>query len=83
MAVLFSSCSVTAEDFRAQFGGKAYYKLSIGLNLFVNNSLREFEVFWQMEEWRLVALVLERLFTFSWLVAIILSFLTFALLLMR
>lgn len=67
-----------AEQFRSRFGGKTYHKITIGLNLFVDNSLKEFETFWRREEWRLVSLVLERFFTYVLLFSVLISFFVFA-----
>lgn len=67
-----------AEQFRSRFGGSTYHKITIGLNLFVDNSLKEFETFWRREEWRLVSLVLERFFTYFFLLTVLISFFVFA-----
>ncbi|XP_022780018.1 neuronal acetylcholine receptor subunit alpha-9-like isoform X2 [Stylophora pistillata] len=67
-----------AEQFRSRFGGKTYHKITIGLNLFVDNSLKEFETFWRREIWRLVSLVLERFFTYVLLFSVLISFFVFA-----
>lgn len=71
--ILFS-----AEQFRSRFEGKTYHKITIGLNLFVDNSLKDFEAFWRKEEWKLVSLVLERFFTYIFLFSVLISFLVFA-----
>lgn len=68
----------SAEQFHSRFGGKTYHKITIGLNLFVDNSLKEFETFWRQEEWRLVSLVLERFFTYFFLFVVLISFFVFA-----
>ena len=68
----------SAEQFRSRFGGSTYHKITIGLNLFVDNSLKEFETFWRREEWRLVSLVLERFFTYFFLFTVLISFIVFA-----
>jgi len=67
-----------AEQFRSRFEGKTYHKITIGLNLFVDNSLKEFETFWRQEEWRLVSLVFERFFTYFFLFSLLISFFVFA-----
>ncbi|XP_073246900.1 neuronal acetylcholine receptor subunit beta-3-like [Porites lutea] len=67
-----------AEQFRSRFEGKTYHKITIGLNLFVDNSLKDFETFWRKEEWKLVSLVLERFFTYIFLFSVLISFLVFA-----
>lgn len=67
-----------AEMFRSRFGGKSYPKITIGLNLFVDNSLKDFETFWRQEEWKLVSLVLERFFTYFFLFSVLISFFIFA-----
>ncbi|XP_068762475.1 neuronal acetylcholine receptor subunit alpha-9-like [Montipora capricornis] len=67
-----------AEMFRSRFGGKSYPKITIGLNLFVDNSLKDYETFWRQEEWKLVSLVLERFFTYFFLFSVLISFFVFA-----
>ncbi|XP_067044983.1 neuronal acetylcholine receptor subunit alpha-9-like [Acropora muricata] len=67
-----------AEMFRSRFEGKSYPKITIGLNLFVDNSLKDFETFWRQEEWKLVSLVLERFFTYFFLFSVLISFFVFA-----
>lgn len=74
----FLSRCVSAEQFRSRFEGKTYHKITIGLNLFVDKSLKDFETFWRQEEWKLVSLVLERFFTFLFLFSVLISFLVFA-----
>lgn len=64
--------------FRSRFKGKSYPKITIGLNLFVDNSLKDFETFWRQEEWKLVSLVLERFFTYFFLFSVLISFFVFA-----
>ena len=64
--------------FRSRFEGKSYPKITIGLNLFVDNSLKDFETFWRQEEWKLVSLVLERFFTYFFLFSVLISFFVFA-----
>ena len=71
--ILFS-----AEQFRSRFEGKTYHKITIGLNLFVDNSLKDFETFWRKEEWKLVSLVFERFFTYIFFFSFLISFLVFA-----
>ena len=68
----------SAEQFRSRFEGKSYHKITIGLNLFVDNSLKDFETFWRQEEWKLVSLVLERFFTYFFLFSVLISFFVFA-----